>query len=68
LLSVVYGKVSPVKAIEMVEAAAAAPPADGDADERETPLLPAPEANGSAPVLKRTVSATRRRRLFPGRN
>jgi hypothetical protein len=68
LLSVIYGKTSPLKAIEMVDAAASSPQPSVDSQGHDMPLVPVPAPAESAPFPKLTVHAARRRRLFPGSN
>jgi hypothetical protein len=67
LLRVIFGRVSPLKAIEMMDTAAAAPQPSAHADQTPIPLLPAPETITSAPLPKLAVPPFRRRRLSPGR-
>ena len=71
LLSVIYGKTSPLKAIEMAEtdsAASAPPEKEADSHAVVAPPPPSLKPGGNAPIPAIRSPLARRRRLFPGGN
>ena len=69
LLSVIYGKTSPLRAIEMVETNSAASPPPENGPDLQTVVSPPPPslepaASASTPAIISPLA--RRRRLFPG--
>jgi hypothetical protein len=71
LLSVIYGKTSPLKAIEMLETdSTASSPPENEADSQAVVAPPPPslKAAGKTPIPTKRSPLARRRRLFPGGN